>query len=235
MITGQPAWILLALLGGASGVAFFAVLRGRLIARHNPRSKKDGWERGRLALAGFTLSILALGAGMGGAMAARPWAMDEWWSSLIQLGPEPLGEIPSAAPATGEGIPEWHSIHPPEPAVPAEDPPTPPVEEPPPAPADTDPSPDTGSVAAPEAPAPFGVRVGVYRRTANVDAVAEELRRAGYDPLVVRREDAAGAPVFYLYAGAWPTRAEAEEAAREIRGRGGDAMVVEIRSTGSGR
>lgn len=234
MSTGQPAWILLALLGGAAGVALFAVLRVSLMSRFNPRSKKDAWERGRLPLVGFTLSLLALGAGMGGAVATWPRSVDGWWGSLIQFGPEPLADVPSASPTADQERPSWYSMHPPAPTGTPDLLPESPQDTPPPPTDGQDPDPDTDAATPHEIPAPYGVRVGVFRRTDNVDGLVAELRRSGYAPLVVGREDAAGAAVYYVYAGAYATRAEAADVAREIRARGADAMVVEIGPTGSG-
>ena len=227
MSTGQPAWILLALLGGVAGTGFFVLLRVRLMSRYNRRSKRDGWERGRLPLAGFGLSLVSLGIGVGGFVATRPPPEDMgWWSTLIRLGPEPLADVPSASPVPEEGSRGWYSTQPPgaRPSQPSPSAPPAPVEAA--GPRDQD-LPYTIAT-------PFGVRVGVFRQTANVDGLVGRLRREGYTPLVVRREDSAGAPVYYLYAGTYATRAEAVAVAREILDRGGDAMVVEIDPSGAG-
>lgn len=284
------AWTLVALVGGMAGILSFLLLRTRLQARYNPRPTRDGWTRGRLALAGYSTALLILGVGLGGAAASwisSPWdlprfrplaplaaradttaatwdrSLDAAWYSLVPPTPRwdsaftatpvPVHDTVLAArieeadeePRLADGVAPDGPDDPgraeagstdvalPRPVAgagvaaeePAEDRDAPP--------AAVDPDPAVAVVlpreeAPPPPPTPWAVRVGVFRQTGNVDGVVADLRRNGYTPLVVRRPDSSDRPVYYIYAGAYATRARALEVVRELRARGTDAMVVEI-------
>lgn len=95
-----------------------------------------------------------------------------------------------------------------------------------------EPAPTPTVSAASAAPtATFGVRVGVFREAANADQEMARLRRDGFSPLVQRRSNNSGEPVYYVYAGAYATRSEARDAVTRIKNAGGDAVVVNLDPT----
>ncbi|MDT8340659.1 MAG: SPOR domain-containing protein, partial [Longimicrobiales bacterium] len=124
-------------------------------------------------------------------------------SSMVEIGPEPL------PPEAGE-VPERDE-------VPGADG------------ASVGPEPDAPDpAAAPPAPLRFGVRVGVFRESENAGVRVGELREVGYDPLVVLRRNTRGDSLFYVYAGGYANRDDAETAAAALRAGGGEVLVVEL-------
>lgn len=215
-------WILLMVGGLASGVVFFFRLRFRLRKRPTYRPSRDSWTRGRVALIGFSLSIFAVGTGIGGLMGGL-WTPDPVLPLLDGAAPDVAGDAAtdSVGPSsrTAGGTPEGPQ---------AVDTTTPP-------------RPDAGvagvsteAPSSPEGEGAFAVRVGVFGNPENAEGVVRDLREAGHTPFVARRTGSSDNPLYYVYAGTFPTRDEAEAVAAALRSQGGEAMVVEIPSAPPG-
>lgn len=240
----SAAWVFLALVGLGAGALFLLRLRTLLRARASREGDGDGWRRAGPTLAAFALSLLAGGMGLGGALVSpAPELEVPSWFPVVEIGAEPLpeeepfptselplgGEVPpqeaSGAPlasdaraAAGSRTVTDPAPTPPEAAATGENPTPPP----------------TSSRVRSVAGTAFGVRVGVFRSSANADAAVQLLRAAGLPPLVVPRATPSGQRLYYVYAGPYDTRTEAAAAARSLRAAGAEILVVEIAPLGTG-
>lgn len=196
------------------------------------RPKTDAWQRGRPALVGLTVSLIVVGAGLGGALA-----------STWDRGAAPSGEAPRLLPWSADldaareetaGTDGWTpdeartggaDAAPTSPSVPD---------------AETAASAagmdagtgDPGSEVEADAgtPAPpvsggraWAVRVGVFSVEENARARLEEVDTTGFG--VVRTGTSVRRPHF-VYTGRFETRDAADEAAEQARAAGLDAVVV---------
>jgi len=226
-MSASLGWLLVAAAGVVMAGGAVVVLRTRLTGRvpEGARPKRSGWEVARGPLAAVGVGIFVTGVGVGGALSRIPlpyW--DPGLEGLVSLTPEPMEEPDTDWEVeTGQPLPRS------EPAWPEEVPPQ--QEE---APADTAAAPVQDAPGLPpDSAAPvgrlvplFAVRAGVFRDRENADALQEELRGAGYPPILVPREDTGGLVVWWVYAGTFATRESADVAVRELARRGVEAVVV---------
>jgi len=70
--------------------------------------------------------------------------------------------------------------------------------------------------------------VGVFRSRENVEELVEELREAGFAPLVAQRDTDAGESLYSVYAGAFESRDSAERVAEAVRNLRLEVLVVEM-------
>ena len=75
-----------------------------------------------------------------------------------------------------------------------------------------------------------GIRIGVFSVQANAERAADQLRAAGYDPLVVLTQ-MSGRVVRYVYAGVYHTETEARAALRRVETQGFDTVIERVIGT----
>lgn len=226
-MSASLGWLLVAGAGVVITGGAVVVLRTRLTARvpEGTRPKRSGWDVARGPLAAAAVGIFVAGVGAGGALSRIPLpTWDLGLENVVSLAPEPMEEADPDwdAEVAGESLPRS------EPAWPEE---VPPQEE---ASGDTAPALAQGAPELPpDSAAPvgrlvplFAVRAGVFRDRENAGALQEELRAAGYPPILLPREDTGGLVVWWVYAGTFATRESADIAVRELARRGIEAVVV---------
>jgi hypothetical protein len=218
-------WALLAILGGLSALLWLRRIHFKLTTRPAHGRAQDGWRRGLPALTAFAFSMLLCGTGVGGILGVT-YAPEVVFGDIEDPPTLPMYTMSSDY---GSAVAD--------PATEQEDSAN--------ATEETERRPSLGIVEVAEAASPtstadgdtpvFGVRVGVFGNPENANGSVRALRAAGYSPLAVRRTGSSGSPLYFVYAGTFPVRGEAESVARDLRNEGADPMVVEIvlRRTGT--
>lgn len=224
-------WLGAAVLGAAASAGFVARLHHRIRWKPTNRPKTDAWQRGRLALVGLTVSLMVLGAGLGGALATtlaraavasgevpplQPWSS----SSDLDAAREETGGRGDGGvddPSPGEAGETPADQIPPD-RMPAD-----------PMPVDTDRGDVRPADTDPGEPARDGgwaVRVGVFSAEENAEALLGRLETMGMEAFSVARTGTSGRRLHFVYAGRFETRETAEGAAEQVRSAGVDAIVV---------
>jgi cell division septation protein DedD len=237
-------WTALAVWGGASAAFGFSRVRLHLTTLPAHGRAQEAWRRARVSLTTFALGLLMCGVGVGGILGVaytpqfsfgevevEPVALPRYSASTRDwVSPtEPSeGDEPSGATRDSAGPED------PAPASPEAPDPGPGPEE---GEEETRAFPlafvdvaEAATVAEPSdgTPPVFGVRIGVFGNPDNANNSVRLLREGGYSPLAVRRTGASGNHLYFVYAGTYASRDEAQQVARDLRERGGEPVVIEI-------